>query len=313
MAENFKNADASSYDAVAAEFDRFSEIVSTEFAEKLLELADLGSADRVLDIGTGSGVVALKAAGKVGSKGKVVGIDLSEAMLQTARAKALKCKLDATLEFCKMDAEVLEFADGSFDAAVSLFALLHFPDPARALAEVFRVLRPGGKFVVGVGSGPRWLTPQGLAHGAKRVSDLVLAYRGKRLVAPGFLNKLVMKYLPADGAAEQTALATDRHKPRSIALLARQAGFIEIGSNWRSHEAMVATAEDFWDLQRTFSSLARKRLSKAEPEKLDRLKKEFFTTCDLVQSCGGKLVYPSAVFYLQARRPLDRSIDLKER
>ncbi len=125
--QKFKTRDATSYDSVTEQFDFFTERLSSLLAARLISLAAIKASDSVLDIGTGTGVVALQAAKKLGGGGKVVGIDLSEGMLATAAEKAKKLGLAETVEFSRMDAEALQFADESFDTVVSLFALLHFP------------------------------------------------------------------------------------------------------------------------------------------------------------------------------------------
>src|SRR6185503_11997657 len=102
---------------------------------------------------------------------RVVGIDISEAMLARARERAAARGLAERITLRTMDAEALAFDDAAYDVVVSLFALLHLPDPLRALREMRRVLRPGGRLVVGVGSGAP-VSIQGLVHRAGRLRDL---------------------------------------------------------------------------------------------------------------------------------------------
>src|SRR5262249_42637902 len=144
LAADFKAADASSYDAVSPSFDSFSTRLSGPLARRLLALARVGPGEQVLDVGTGTGLVALAAAELVSPGGGVLGIDLSEGMLSRAQRKARQAGLTSHLSFQRMDAETLELEGASRDAVVSLFALAHFPDPLTALREAFGVLRPGG-------------------------------------------------------------------------------------------------------------------------------------------------------------------------
>src|SRR5262245_39397495 len=120
-AEAVKHADAQSYDPVTAEYDRFVERYSGKYVERIAERARIAAGQRVLDVGTGTGILALHVARRVGDSGKVTGIDLSEGMLALARAKAARAGL-ANVEFLSRDAERLEVGAGAFDAVVSLFA-----------------------------------------------------------------------------------------------------------------------------------------------------------------------------------------------
>ncbi len=72
---------------------------------------------------------------------------------------------------------------------------------------------------------------------------------------------------------------------------------------WQGHRARVKTPEEFWEMQRTFSSIARKRLSGAPVKKLEELRGEFLSSCRAVQARGGELIYPFAAFYVVAWRP----------
>ncbi len=99
---------------------------------------------RVLDEACGAGYPALVAAKHVRPGGTVVAIDISPAMLGVASRRAKADGVD-NMQFLEMDAEDLTFKDASFDAVTNAYGLMFCPDPERALAEIRRVLEPGGR------------------------------------------------------------------------------------------------------------------------------------------------------------------------
>lgn len=103
--------------------------------------------DRVLDIGSGSGTDALIAATLVGSRGKVYGLDMTEAMLSKARANARKMNA-SHLEFVEGNAEAIPLPNASVDSATSNGVLNLVPDKPGAFSEIYRVLRPGGRIQI---------------------------------------------------------------------------------------------------------------------------------------------------------------------
>lgn len=115
--------------------------------EKLLDRASPMPGERALDVACGMGPVALSAALRVGERGTVLGIDLSDRMVCAARRRAEE-GLVGNVRFERMDAERLELADGSFDVALCSMGLMYATDPGRALREMRRVLRPGGRLAV---------------------------------------------------------------------------------------------------------------------------------------------------------------------
>lgn len=120
-------------------FDTFA-----EFAADALALIELKRGERVLDVACGPGSLTIQAARTASS---VVALDFSELMLQELRQRLGQAGL-GNVEVQHGDGQSLPCADGDFDVACSMFGLMFFPDRARGFAELYRVLRPGGRAVV---------------------------------------------------------------------------------------------------------------------------------------------------------------------
>lgn len=119
-----------------------SEIAARDEYVRLLGVAP---GERVLDVGCGSGAVTRTVARRVAPGGRVVGFDASPALLKVARELADEAGLGGGIEFKPGDCRALPFPDASFDAVLAATTLSHVPDPGRALAEMVRVTRPGGR------------------------------------------------------------------------------------------------------------------------------------------------------------------------
>ena len=117
-------------------------------AERLLDLAGVQPADRVLDVGCGTGIVARRAAARVGPRGSVTGLDLNADMLTVARAVS-EGSIPA-IAWQPGDAARLPFEDRSFDVVTSQQALQFMPEPATAVREIRRVLSDRGRVAIAV-------------------------------------------------------------------------------------------------------------------------------------------------------------------
>jgi len=115
------------------------------WAGEVLTRAEPVAGERVLDVACGTGVVARMVAGEVEGIGRVVGLEPSPAMLAVARAESAAEGLD--IEWVEGSAGAMPFLDGSFDLVTIQQGLQFVPDREEALAEVRRVLRPGGRVV----------------------------------------------------------------------------------------------------------------------------------------------------------------------
>ncbi|MDP3659113.1 class I SAM-dependent methyltransferase [Phenylobacterium sp.] len=287
--QRVKLSDAASYDANAGDFDALTERFAAPLAERMLDLAGLSAADALLDVGTGSGLVALRAAART-PQGRAVGIDHSVGMLQQARDKAKRLNVAAT--FSAMDAEALEFPDASFDAVVSLFVLRHLPNPAAATQEMHRMLKSGGRLVVGIGSGPSPTSPEGLAAAARVAWSKIEHARGRLLEAPRFLQEL----MAARGwrAAQDTGA---HHHGIDVRRMMANAGFSHVETTWLGR-VVELEPEDFWSVQATYSSPERMRLAELPADQVTELKRNFIAKAEHVRAAGGRLVYRyGAMFY----------------
>jgi SAM-dependent methyltransferase len=154
MPEPPKRNDPTEWTNVAAAYEEVSEPYMGQWADEAIRMAALLPEDRILDVATGPGTLAVRAAAKVR---EVVAVDYSDGMLDRLRARIEREKL-TNVDARKMNGQQLELASDSFDAAFSLFGLIFFPNRGRGFSELCRILKPGGRGVV-VAWGPLERTP----------------------------------------------------------------------------------------------------------------------------------------------------------
>jgi demethylmenaquinone methyltransferase/2-methoxy-6-polyprenyl-1,4-benzoquinol methylase len=134
------------FDGIARVYDLMNSLMTAglhhRWRERAADLAALRPGGRALDVACGTGDLAIELARRVGPSGTVVGSDFSEAMLERARAKSSGVRWEWA------NALELPYADGEFDAATVGFGARNFSDLDRGLAEMARVVRPGGRVVV---------------------------------------------------------------------------------------------------------------------------------------------------------------------
>ena len=138
------------FDSVASKYDVMNDLMSMGlhrlWKAVTVQVANLKEGDQVLDIAGGTGDLSRAFARKVGASGRVVHTDINEAMLRTGRDRLLNEGLSLPTLVC--DAEKLPFADGHFDLVSVAFGLRNMTHKDVALAEMCRVLKPGGKLLV---------------------------------------------------------------------------------------------------------------------------------------------------------------------
>jgi demethylmenaquinone methyltransferase / 2-methoxy-6-polyprenyl-1,4-benzoquinol methylase len=134
------------FDRISGVYDRMNRVMTagldTRWRSRAADLAALGAGGRALDVACGTGDLTLALAERVGPDGEIVGCDFSERMLELARAKAPR------LRFEQANALALPYPDDGFDAATVGFGARNFSDLDAGLAEMARVVRPGGRVVV---------------------------------------------------------------------------------------------------------------------------------------------------------------------
>ena len=138
---------AATYNAAADSVDEVPLAFWDRIGQRTVERLDLADGDSVLDVGCGTGSSALPAAERVGPLGEVVGVDLAEAALARARAKAACRGLDNVL-FRVGDMERLGFPDRRFDAVICVFAIFFVADMQRQVADLWRLVKPGGQLAI---------------------------------------------------------------------------------------------------------------------------------------------------------------------
>jgi SAM-dependent methyltransferase len=122
------------------------------FAQAVVEAADLRAGEAVLDVGCGSGATTFEAAWQVGPQGRAFGVDISPALLELARRRAGEDGLEG-VDFLQADAQTHTFSS-EFDAIVSRFGVMFFPDPVAAFANLRKALKPGGRLAFACWRGP---------------------------------------------------------------------------------------------------------------------------------------------------------------
>jgi ubiquinone/menaquinone biosynthesis C-methylase UbiE len=161
--------DAARWDAHVAGYEAVFERLTDAFAARALDGLEPLAGAALLDLAAGAGGAALQAAAR---GARVTALDASPAMVARIRERAALAGIDAIAAECADGAAKLPVPDAAFDAALSCFGVVLFPDPAPALAELARVLRPGGRLAV-----VTWTEPERYEL-AVRLREAVIAVRG---------------------------------------------------------------------------------------------------------------------------------------
>jgi ubiquinone/menaquinone biosynthesis C-methylase UbiE len=234
------NAAADFYDASPLGFWNY-------FGRKTIEHLSLQNGSRVLDACCGAGASALSAAEFVGPEGKVIGVDVAQALLELAQAKAAQRRLGNT-QFELGDLLSLRFPNESFDAAVCVFGIFFVPDMAAGVRELWRCVRSGGQLAVTTW-GPNLFEPANSAFWASIKDVRADLYKGfnpwDRINNPASLMTIMR-----DGGVESAKIADEN----------------------RLHP--ISSAEDWWTI--VLGSGYRGTIEQLNPSELERVKRANF-------------------------------------
>lgn len=138
------------FNTISKEYDGLNRIISfgidVSWRKKVVEIVKKTQPNSILDIATGTGDLAIHLTKTNASK--IVGLDISEGMLEVGRKKVEKLKLSSTIEMVVGDSEKMPFQNNTFDAITVAFGVRNFENLEKGLSEIYRVLKPGGTFVV---------------------------------------------------------------------------------------------------------------------------------------------------------------------
>ncbi len=205
------------WEAQAEAYDRVMTPLAAEAARRALSLAGVGNGTRLIDIASGGGALSLPAA-DLGAE--VLAVDYSRAMVELLTAKARERNL-SNLEVRVMDGTALEIPDASFDVACSELGIMLFPDRARGMREMARVLEDGGKGVMIVLGPP------------ERVQVISLFFDALTATVPGF-------ELPPNSPLFCL------QEPEVLAAEMRAAGFVAIEVHRFETALRTASGDDLW-------------------------------------------------------------------
>jgi protein-L-isoaspartate(D-aspartate) O-methyltransferase len=157
----------------------------------IVELAQLQRGQQVLDVATGTGILAIAAAQLVGSEGKVVGVDISPGMLNQARRKIEAAGLQ-NIELIEVDADYLNFSDDSFDAILCSSSLAWLSDIPAAFCNWYRFLKKGGLVAFSCYAETSFMTPV-VVRACAKVYGISLPNWNELLGTPEKCHKLLQE------------------------------------------------------------------------------------------------------------------------
>ena len=183
---------AQMFDTISENYDRLNRVISfgidVKWRKKVLQIVTRSNPKTILDIATGTGDLAILMAQTKAPK--IIGLDISAGMLEVGRKKIQYKNLSNTIEMVLADSEEMPFEDSFFDAITVAFGVRNFENLEKGLAEILRVLKPNGVFVILETSVPD-KTPykQGYTFYSKNILPIIGKLFSKDNVAYGYLSE----------------------------------------------------------------------------------------------------------------------------
>ncbi len=272
-----------SWDSVAPAWDKWDKNLEqslTFVSYRLIGDARICPGQRVLDLGCGTGYPSILAAQAVGSKGTVVGLDLSENMLAVARRKAEESGVK-NISYHAKDVTSLSYDAASFDAVISRFCLMFLPDIHGALKEIARVLKNGGYFSAAV-----WSTPD--KNPFIRIPMEVL-------------KKFIEIPAPLPDQPGIFRLA----KPGDLLGMINIAGLSGIADEEITGESVFDSAEDYLANVKEMAAPLQPLFARLTGEQKEAVEKEIMNAVSKYQS-GDQIALPMVFRVVVARKPSTR-------
>jgi len=259
-------------------WDRFFDEQMAFLNHRLVADARLRAGLRVLDLGSGTGYPALLAAQTVGSGGAVIGIDLAELMLKTARRKATSLGL-SNIAFRTGDITTLPFEAASFDAITSRFCLMFLPEIPKAVTEIARVLKPGSWLSAAV-----WSAPD----------------KNPYLMIPITVIKQFLDLPPPDPTAPGIFRLA---KPADLAGMLQQVGLASIAEEEFLAEVRFASGEEYFSSLMDIAAPIQNLFEKLSDQQKADARGRIVSSVDQYRQADG-IALPIAVRIVAARKPL---------
>lgn len=183
---------AQMFDTISENYDRLNRVISfgidVKWRKKVLQIVTRSNPKTILDIATGTGDLAILMAQTKAPK--IIGLDISAGMLEVGKKKIQDKNLSNTIEMVLADSEEMPFEDSYFDAITVAFGVRNFENLEKGLAEILRVLKPNGVFVILETSVPN-KTPykQGYTFYSKNILPIIGKLFSKDNVAYGYLSE----------------------------------------------------------------------------------------------------------------------------